>query len=156
MINYLSKSHDFYFIIGIVFDMNGSYVLMIELKDETTICIGKLGCINFPASWYVYVGSALHGIEHRVKRHFSQNKKHHWHIDYFLNHASLHQAYFKENLKHEECDIAQLFSKRFSCIPSFGSSDCRCKSHLFYGGELDLKETIRSAKMTLVENKDLI
>jgi Uri superfamily endonuclease len=130
--------------------MIGSYVLLIELKELTSIQIGKLGHIDFPASWYVYVGSALNGIEHRIDRHFSQKKKQHWHIDYFLNYSHLHQAYCKENPKREECNIAHLFAKKFQLIPSFGSSDCNCKSHLFYGDKQDLIKTIWLAEMTLL------
>ncbi len=136
--------------------MIGSYVLLVELKEPTSIQVGKLGHIDFPASWYVYVGSALNGIEHRINRHFSQRKKLHWHIDYFLYHSHLYQAYCKENPKREECNIAHLFASRFKLIPSFGSSDCNCIGHLFYGNKQDLIKTIRLAEMTFFKSKDLI
>jgi len=125
--------------------MIGSYVLLIELTDEQFIQIGKLGRIHFSASWYVYVGSAMNGITSRVNRHFSDQKKHHWHIDYLLDHAVLHKSYVKESTLKEECEIASVFASRFSFIPHFGSSDCKCESHLFHGEKNELEKTILEA-----------
>jgi Uri superfamily endonuclease len=133
--------------------MIGSYVLLIELSEKNYIQIGKLGNIEFPASWYVYVGSAMNTIEKRVNRHFFVQKKFHWHIDYFLKEAVLKEAYYKESSKREECDIAQLFAHSFQSIPSFGSSDCRCKSHLFHGEKVDLKLTINEAGLQIFNTK---
>jgi len=133
--------------------MIGSYVLLIELSEKNYIQIGKLGNIEFPASWYVYVGSAMNTIEKRVNRHFFVQKKFHWHIDYFLKEAVLKEAYYKESSKREECDIAQLFANSFQSIPSFGSSDCRCKSHLFHGEKVDLKLTINEAGLQIFNTK---
>lgn len=127
--------------------MIGSYVLLIELGKQTTIRIGKLGRIDFPTYWYVYVGSAMNGIKQRVNRHFSNQKKLHWHIDYFLQTASLQKAYYKESKHRTECEIAHVFAENFSSIPSFGSSDCTCNSHLFYGKRQDLVETINNLTM---------
>jgi len=127
--------------------MIGSYVLLIELRKLTTIRIGKLGRVNFPASWYVYVGSAMNGIKQRVNRHFSDEKKLHWHIDYFLQTAILQKAYYKESKQRTECEIAHVFSENFSSIPSFGSSDCTCNSHLFYGKRQDLLENINHLRL---------
>ena len=63
--------------------MKGSYCLIINVEKDTKIKIGKkLGIINFKKGCYVYVGSAMNSLESRVKRHLSDNKKKHWHIDY--------------------------------------------------------------------------
>ncbi|MFB6215830.1 MAG: DUF123 domain-containing protein, partial [Candidatus Aenigmatarchaeota archaeon] len=45
--------------------------------------MGALGKIDFRQGVYVYVGSAMNSVEKRLERHFSDNKKMHWHIDYF-------------------------------------------------------------------------
>ncbi len=127
-----------------------------ELANENTFQIGKLGYITFPAAWYVYVGSAMNGIEQRVKRHLSSNKRHHWHIDYFLDKATITEIFFKESTIKEECFIAKQFAVIFECIPSFGSSDCRCESHLFFGKKGKLLDTCTRAYMNRFDKKTQI
>jgi Uri superfamily endonuclease len=50
--------------------------------------VGALGTLVFSPGRYIYVGSALNGIEPRVSRHLRTNGGHlgsiHWHIDYLL------------------------------------------------------------------------
>jgi Uri superfamily endonuclease len=113
--------------------MNGTYLLMMELQHQTTIHVGKLGRISFNKGWYVYVGSALNGLDQRIKRHLRAEKKLHWHIDYLLPFTAIVGVYYKENNKKEECTIADLFKQNLTNIPGFGCSDCYCASHLFYG-----------------------
>ncbi len=69
--------------------MKGTYLLLIKLPSDVNIQVGKRGLIHFSSGWYVYVGSALRGIERRVARHCSHNKKMHWHIDYLLESVSI-------------------------------------------------------------------
>lgn len=58
------------FTIKSVGNMKGSYCLIINIKKDTEIKIGKkLGFINFKKGCYVYVGSAMNCLEYRVKRH---------------------------------------------------------------------------------------
>jgi Uri superfamily endonuclease len=133
--------------------MKGSYVLLIEMSEDKTIRIGKKGQILFSAGWYVYVGSAMNSIEKRVKRHFSKEKKHHWHIDYFLDEAKLINAFYKESTVREECIIAGLFAAECQPIPGFGSSDCSCDSHLFYANKKKLEWLIKNMGMKILDAK---
>ncbi len=55
--------------------MKGTYILSIKLNKSQYIPIGKLGPLYFAKGFYTYVGSVLNGIEVRVNRHFSRNKK---------------------------------------------------------------------------------
>ncbi|NIT57694.1 MAG: DUF123 domain-containing protein, partial [Aliifodinibius sp.] len=59
-----------------------------EVGDSIKIRIGSLGFIDFMKGYYVYVGSALTGLEQRITRHFKVSKGEHsvthWHIDYLL------------------------------------------------------------------------
>lgn len=113
--------------------MKGSYLLLIELKEGKKIRIGKIGNIYFPKGYYLYVGSAMNGIEKRIARHIKKDKKMRWHIDYLLKNANLIEIFYKENEIREECRIAENFLlSGFSFIKKFGASDCRCKSHLFH------------------------
>jgi Domain of unknown function DUF123 len=63
----------------------GCYSLIIYLRKKTLIRIGKLGQAVFPAGTYVYTGSAMGGLEPRLKRHLRSKKKLRWHIDYRLH-----------------------------------------------------------------------
>jgi Uri superfamily endonuclease len=113
--------------------MKGSYILLIELKENVNIDIGKLGKIDFNKGFYVYIGSALNSLESRINRHLRSKKNIHWHIDYLLDFAVIINVFYKESLVKEECKISQFFEKKLISINGFGCSDCRCKSHLFYG-----------------------
>ena len=111
--------------------MKGSYVLLIELTEEQTITTGSLKAIYFPRGYYAYVGSAMGGFKSRLNRHLKSNKKPHWHIDYLLEKASISEIIFCETNDRVECSIAQALDGQFDSISGFGSSDCKCRSHLF-------------------------
>lgn len=122
--------------------MKGSYILLIKLKENKTIQIGKLDKMHFKKGFYVYVGSALNGLEQRINRHLRKTKKKHWHIDYLLDFVEIVDVFYKENETKEECKIAKMLDKQLSSIPGFGCSDCRCRSHLFYGKNSEIKNVI--------------
>jgi len=126
--------------------MKGSYILVIKLKEEKAIQIGKLGKIHFKMGFYVYVGSALNGLEQRINRHIRTNKKKHWHIDYFLDFAEIIGILYKESETREECNIAIELDKQLVSICGFGCSDCRCKSHLFYGSYKMITKVVKDFK----------
>lgn len=115
--------------------MKGSYILVFELPDDIMISVGKLGTIEFKKGYYAYVGSALNGLEGRLARHLRKNKKTFWHIDNLLKHANMVDIYYKLSHIKEECDLARDLNEKCNIIPNFGSSDCKCKSHLFYSNE---------------------
>ncbi len=121
--------------------MKGSYVLLIQLPEEQTITIGSLKATYFPRGYYAYVGSAMGGFKSRLNRHLKSDKKPHWHIDYLLQKASIRDVILCETEERAECTIAQTLSCQFDSIPSFGSSDCKCRSHLFFTAD-EMKSTI--------------
>ena len=125
----------------------GSYVLLLHLPKTQQITIGKKGLVTFKKGYYAYVGSALNGLDQRLRRHLSHQKKIHWHIDYFLEHAHISDIYTRENSRREECDIAASFDQKFGCIHEFGASDCACASHLFFGDEAALKTHVSTLDM---------
>ncbi len=112
--------------------MKGIYLLMIELKNALKKEVGARGKVEFKAGRYIYVGSAQNGVESRVKRHVSDEKKKHWHIDYFLEEASVKDTLVYNEGKEGECRTAALLKEEFEYIEDFGCSDCSCDSHLFY------------------------
>jgi Uri superfamily endonuclease len=113
--------------------MKGTYLLILKLDKDALIAIGKRGVLSFKKGYYVYVGSALQGLDQRIRRHLRYEKKTHWHIDYLRPYAQVVAIFYKENTVKEECIIAQALQRSFDNIPSFGCSDCSCESHLFNG-----------------------
>lgn len=112
----------------------GSYILLINLPKAARLAAGRLGEVHFAAGWYAYVGSAMRGFGSRLPHHLRKNKKPHWHIDYLLQAGHIERIITLEADTRTECRIARSLMQQFACIPGFGSSDCRCKSHLFYAG----------------------
>ena len=112
--------------------MKGSYVLLIALPEEQTIAIGSLKAVHLHRGGYAYVGSAMGGFKSRLNRHLKGNKKPRWHIDYLLQKATINSVILYETQDRVECAIAQALSRHFDSIPAFGSSDCGCRSHLFF------------------------
>jgi Uri superfamily endonuclease len=115
--------------------LKGSYILLIQLPEEQTIAIGHRQTWCFPGGFYAYVGSAMGGLKPRLRRHLSDHKRLHWHIDYLLQKASIDSILLCETDERAECAIAQALSHQFDSIPGFGSSDCKCRSHLFWSAD---------------------
>jgi Uri superfamily endonuclease len=121
-------------------------VLLTRLPGTRTIKAGKLPALSFPVGYYAYTGSARNGIQSRLRRHLSPTKKLHWHIDYLLQKAVVTDIIIGETIDRVECAIARAIGSRCESIPGFGSSDCRCGSHLFFSPERGkLKSAIISA-----------
>ena len=122
--------------------MKGTYILVIKLSQNSKIIVGALGSISFPKGIYFYIGSAMAitgalTLLNRIKRHVLKDlqKKVHWHIDYFLKsyNTQIIKVYMIPSEEKYECIIAQQILKNSDdYINNFGSSDCSCKSHLFY------------------------
>ena len=120
----------------------GYYQLLLRLAADRRIQVGKLGRFDFPAGYYVYTGSARGGLEGRLARHQRRQKRFHWHIDYLLRYAKIVRIRTFPEGKETECKLnARLFRRPGAqCVADgFGSSDCRCRTHLaFFRREDDL------------------
>ena len=117
--------------------LRGAYCLCIYITVDAEIDVGALGRIRFPQGRYIYVGSAMNGLKARVCRHMNTSRgiygAIHWHIDYLLKEpkVSIESIYIQETDRREECIIASAISELGKPVKGFGSSDCRCFSHLF-------------------------
>ena len=124
--------------------LRGTYCLCISLGRDLDVRVGALGVIGFDGGRYVYVGSALNGLEARVKRHLRTSAgghgATHWHIDYLLREpeAEIVGVYALLSEAREECRIAGEVARRGAPVAGFGCSDCRCVSHLFRVDSFDL------------------
>jgi len=108
---------------------------LIRLPESVHIRIGKRGRFRFPKGYCVYTGSAKGGLEGRVRRHLRKEKKRFWHLDYLLDHASVTAVFPFANAREDECPLSLETSKMPGAeviVPKFGSSGCRCPSHLAF------------------------
>lgn len=112
-------------------------MLLIHVPYPVQLSVGELGNLKLKAGYYAYVGSALDGLEKRVERHLAGDKKIHWHIDYLLTRGRVIDVVQGETKERMECAIAGELAKHLASVAGFGSSDCRCKSHLFYGPDFN-------------------
>ncbi len=113
-------------------ELRGCYILIIRLERDVIIEVGRLGKIRFKAGYYAYVGSGMGNVLKRVERHFMKGKRKRWHIDYLTEVADEIYALIIPSDVKIECEIAKFFASNFECVKGFGSSDCKCESHLFY------------------------
>ncbi len=114
--------------------LKGTYCLIIHLKHDSKITIGKIGEKNFQKGYYIYVGSALNSLKTRIQRHLREEKKIYWHIDYLLNNENaeiIEVLYTLSDIKWE-CKIAATIAETGTGVINFGCSDCKCHSHLLY------------------------
>ena len=112
----------------------GIYLLHLLVKKDIKLDIGKLGERFFPKGDYFYVGSAQGGLQGRISHHLKKDKNNLWHIDYLLadENVELKGICLKEGAeKGEECKIAFFLWYYGEGINGFGSSDCKCESHLY-------------------------
>jgi Uri superfamily endonuclease len=130
-------------------DINkGAYLLMLWLASAKDVTVGKLGTISFARGFYAYVGSAMGAAGFkRVERHLDvsagRRKTQKWHVDYLLTVSEVIETIEIATQERIECRIAHNLGKNplLACIEGFGSSDCRCYSHLFYSRRLsDLED----------------
>ncbi len=111
--------------------MKGAYLLVVEVCQDTTVNIGSLGAIPFECGTYLYTGSAMGGLEARIRRHFSDEKKVRWHIDHLLCSAELTSSLLFESEERIECSLnSRVEAMCPEGVPGFGCSDCSCSTHL--------------------------
>jgi Uri superfamily endonuclease len=129
--------------------MKGSYVLLIQLPRAETISIGGLKNIYFPEGYYAYVGSAMRGFKSRLSHHLKAKRRPHWHIDYLLSRTSISGIILCQTTEKSECTIVQGLGSQLDSIPGFGSSDCKCRSHLFFAAD---ESQIKSSIMAILNS----
>lgn len=78
-----------------------------------------------------------------------------WHIDYLLQKAAIRSIIICETEERFECAIAHELRGKFEAIPRFGSSDCKCPSHLFFADEAMEREIMKSINLLGLKPKVL-
>jgi Uri superfamily endonuclease len=116
-------------------ETRGTYVLLLELASPARLVIGSLGTFALPAGWYAYAGSARGpgGLPARLRHHLRIAPRPHWHIDYLRAQSRLAEIWYRCGLEDREHQWARCLCAMAGTPPivlGFGSSDCRCDTHL--------------------------
>ena len=115
-----------------------TYILFVRINKDLRIDVGKLGRCFFKKGEYIYAGAAKNSNRKRIERHFSKNKIKFWHIDYLLSSKNVEILKVFTSYRTSECEIACCLNQYFPPVTNFGSSDCKCRSHLYnIRGDLD-------------------
>ncbi|RMF95199.1 MAG: DNA/RNA nuclease SfsA [Candidatus Schekmanbacteria bacterium] len=115
------------------FKDSGCYLIILKSPTDKILSIGRLGKICFKKGYYIYVGSAKKNLLKRIQRHHREKKKLFWHIDYIRKEMDFITDFPVRTSQDLECKLSKEIKKISSGeIIGFGSSDCKCSSHLFY------------------------
>jgi Uri superfamily endonuclease len=116
----------------IIMNMNkGSYLLFMNVQEKIEVS-SKSSCWIIDSGLYVYVGSAMSTLTGRVKRHLTEKKKKHWHIDFLTSRSKIILAILLPSKAKKEEEISQLVNEFGKPIKGFGSTDCKgLKSNLY-------------------------
>ena len=114
---------------------NGTYALVFKTQQTKKIIVGKLGTLKLQPGFYVYVGSAFGpgGLKARIGHHCRRSRRLHWHIDYLSKYLPPIEVWYTyDTFRQEHCwsEILEHYRGSSTPLPGFGSSDCRCISHL--------------------------
>ncbi len=122
----------------------GVYILIIRVYEDCIVKTRGGRIFNIRKGLYIYVGSALRGVESRIRRYLNIHRleKPHWHIDYLLSRCRTSIVsilcsslkYYKMIIRAETMLSFTLSSVRYlDPIKGFGSTDIRhVKSNLYY------------------------
>ncbi len=115
----------------------GTYALVLSARAKGLVRVGRLGRLRLRPGFYVYVGSALGsgGVRARLAHHLKASSRPHWHIDYLRRHGALADVWYCLDPVSREHQWAQCLGKQPGAsvpLEGFGSSDCRCESHLYF------------------------
>ena len=125
----------------------GTYALLVSMGSDSVLDVGALGEVPFPSGRYCYVGSAMGGLDQRVSRHLTKEKKARWHIDSLTMAADSAEAYESYPDPVPECELARIAeeSGMEPWAEGFGCSDCRCRTHLFRTEEEGIRRFLEAS-----------
>ena len=114
----------------------GTYALVLACHRAAFVWIGRLGTWSVPPGFYVYVGSAFGpgGLSARLQHHQHKPAHPHWHMDYLRAICDLVEVWFTTEAARCEHSWAKAVARlpgAWVPVPGFGSSDCKCQTHLF-------------------------
>jgi Uri superfamily endonuclease len=135
----------------------GTYALIFSARRKYRAEIGKLGSLELKPGFYIYVGSAFGpgGLKARIDHHRKKADHPHWHMDYLGPFFKLIEIWYTYDPVQREHLWAKIISNtRGASVPldGFGSSDCRCRAHLFFRTTKPSIRTFRQKIFTRIDN----
>ena len=88
------------------------------------------------------------GLAGRIRRHLRRDKRLRWHIDYLTQEGTIIEVFWTEWPQRLECSWAHAATAVGGATPvvkGFGSSDCKCQTHLFYCEEVPMVRELERA-----------
>ncbi len=111
----------------------GCYLLLYINRKRFSADIGALGRRDFPRGFYVYVGSGMRNLFGRIGYHRRKSEKRHWHLDYIKDRFTFLTDIPIVTMSRRECSLSlKMLEEGGRGIDGFGSTDCRCNSHLYF------------------------
>ena len=110
--------------------------MLLHLEHETTLQIGRLGSHQLEKSYYVYAERISQQLTGKARRR---------HIDYLRELAAVEGLWVRIGPPPQDCKvIAEVLRLPGDQPgpPGFGSSGCRCRTHLVYFGDRPDVESI--------------
>jgi Uri superfamily endonuclease len=129
----------------------GTYIVWFHLEKEQSLRFRSAKSRVLPPGGYAYCGSAKGpgGLRARLGRHLRPfSGQVHWQVDALHQWAVPAAAFWTTASEKDEHCLAEICSQTgLRMIPRFGCSDCRCDSHLFFGGSNDWVSLCKSLMM---------
>lgn len=112
-------------------------MLVVTCPRVASVPVGALGKFSLEPGFYLYVGSAFGpgGLRGRVSRHLRNTATRRWHIDFLLESCHAERVWYQTQERSREHDWARVLVDVpgvRAAVTGFGSSDCRCSTHLFF------------------------
>lgn len=113
----------------------GTYILVLRCSSSRAVRIGRLGRLQLRPGYFLYIGSAFGpgGLRARIEHHSRRAVRPHWHVDYLRRYTRLEAVWYcGQHREHELAETVGALPGAEIALPGFGSSDCRCRTHLFW------------------------
>ncbi len=134
---------------------SGAYQLVMRATRRLKLSVGALGEQVFETGVYIYTGRASVRLNRRIERHLRSNKRARWHADYLVSRLEIVEVRIFPFRAEDECVINRTAAAGYGAefpVRGFGSSDCRCLSHLAWIRDAVRMPALSGAARILVEN----
>jgi len=135
----------------------GTYALILKASSLFSVVAGKLGKIEGGPGYYIYTGSAFGpgGLQARLNHHLGKSERPHWHIDHIRKKVPIIEIWYttdQVSREHQWFEILINYRRSAIPFPGFGSSDCKCISHMVFFSKKPGYYTFRKKCKKMTDN----